>query len=349
MVLKGVWLVSGYGIAKCFESVDNVRAQGNGGVMKKVVVFGGSGFIGRHVVSNLTLRGHNVSVFTRSQEKAAQLKLGGNLGQVQIVPGDVSNSLLVEKLITECDVVINLVGSMSPRKDVLRYLHVTVPGAMAKFAEKHGKMFIHFSAMGSDIAISSVYATSKLEGENTVRGVYKDAVIVKPNLVFGDEDHFFSKFARLARVLPFLPIVGGDSLLQPVYVAELAERVSVMIEKHETGKTIEICGPKTYSLRDLMEFILRVTARNKPVLVLPNVIARVFAFCCEFALVSFILKPLTGNGEPILTMDQLELMKYNITAGDSVGGNVQTLKRSLEKIMPDCLAIYKKRSEGSCA
>ena len=317
--------------------------------MKKVVVFGGSGFIGRHVVNSLVLRGYTVSVFTRNQEKAARLKLIGNLGQVQIIPGDLSNSLLIEKLLTECDVAVNLVGGMSPRRDVLRYLHVTVPGNIAKFAGQHGKMFVHFSAMGSDIAASSVYATSKLEGENTVRSVCKDAVIVKPNLVFGDEDHFFSKFAKLARILPFLPVVEGDSLLQPVCVDEVAELTSAIIENQETGKTLEVCGPKTYSLRELMEFILQATVRDKPVLTLPTALARAMAFFCEFWLVSFLLKPLTGSSEPILTTDQLELLRYSIVADCATSGDVRVMTQSLEDVMLDCLEVYKKRQEDSCA
>ncbi|KAA8472837.1 complex I NDUFA9 subunit family protein [Anaplasma marginale] len=326
-----------------------MEAQSDGGVMKKVVVFGGSGFIGRHVVSSLVLRGYTVSVFTRNPEKAARLKLIGNLGQVQIVPGDLSNALLIEKLLAECDVIVNLVGSMSPRRDVLRYLHVTVPGNIAKFAGQHGKMLVHFSTMSSDVASSSFYATSKLEGENTVRSVCKDAVIVKPNLVFGDEDHFFSKFAKLARVLPFLPVVCGNSMVQPVYVGEVAELTSAIVEGQETGKTLEVCGPKTYSMRELMQFILQTTARDKPVLELPTVLAKAVAALCELRLVSFLLKPLTGDGEPILTTDQLALLKYSIAADSTAGSDVRVMAQSIEDIMPGCLEIYKKRGGDSCA
>ncbi|MGN7661265.1 MAG: complex I NDUFA9 subunit family protein [Anaplasma sp.] len=314
--------------------------------MKKVVVFGGSGFVGGYVVDQLVKRGHSISVFTRNQEKAARLKMLGNLGQVQIVSGDLSNTLLIEQLVTECDVVINLIGSMAPGRRMLRYLHVTVPGYMAKLAAQYGKKFIHFSAMGSEIAASSVYATSKLEGENTVVSVCKDAVIIKPNVMFGADDHFFSKLAKLAKVLPVLPLIEGRGLLQPVYVDEVAELVANVVDEGTASERIyEVCGPKTYSLKDMAQFIMRITSRKRPILELPSLLARIIAFFFELQFVSFMLKPLTGKAEPLFTADQLELAKYDIVARGP-GGNVKVMKQSLEDIMPNCLAMYKKHGDS---
>ncbi|MGN7678394.1 MAG: complex I NDUFA9 subunit family protein [Anaplasma sp.] len=313
--------------------------------MKKVVVFGGSGFVGGYVVDKLVKRGHSVSVFTRNQEKAARLKMLGNLGQVQIVPGGLSNTLLIEQLVTECDVIINLIGSMAPGRKMLRYLHVTVPGYMAKLAAQYGKKFIHFSAMGSEIAASSVYATSKLEGENTVVSVCKDAVIIKPNVMFGADDHFFSKLAKLAKVLPVLPLIEGRGLLQPVYVDEVAELVANVVEGKASERIYEVCGPKTYSLKDMALFIMRTTSRQKPILELPSLLARIIAFFLESRFVSFVLKPLTGRAEPLFTADQLELAKYDIVARRP-GDNVKVMKQSLEDIMPGCLAMYRKHGDS---
>ncbi|EOA62731.1 complex I NDUFA9 subunit family protein [Anaplasma phagocytophilum] len=312
--------------------------------MKKVLVFGGSGFIGRYLVCELVARKYSVTVYTRNHEKAARLKLFGRLGQVDIVCGKLSDAALIQKLIADCDVIVNLVGTISdPRSAVLQYLHVTFPSNIATLATKHGKMFVHFSAMGADIAKTSSYAQSKLEGEKRIRDVCENAVILRPNLVFGDGDNFFNKFANLARVAPFMPLFGGGkNLLQPVHVDDVVNVAMDLIVNQASSGTYEVAGPTVYSLRDLIKFVLVATGRKKPMLSIPSKMAKFIAYICEIKIVSFILQPATGSSEPIVTRDQVELMKYDIILQDS--SNVRKGKTTIEEIVPEYLKIYEKAS-----
>ena len=311
--------------------------------MKKAVIFGGSGFIGGHIVCRLVAKGYHVYVVTRSKDKAARLKLLGNLGQVEIVESDLSDIKLIEKLVSGCDAAVNLVGTINEmREAALRYLHVAVPYNLAKLASKYGKKYVHFSAMGIELATRSPYAKTKLEGEQKVQSVCKDAIIVRPNLVFGDEDNFFHKFARLATVSPFLFTIGkGDKLLQPVYVGDLADVTVDLIENCSDWEGIcEICGPKTYSSHALMRFVLDATLRKKIIIKVPHFLAKVIAVFCEFKIISFLLKPLTGSSEPVITRNQLELLKHDIVSS----GLYKTYNTSteMETIMTEHLKMYAK-------
>ena len=310
--------------------------------MKRAIVFGGSGFIGKALISNLVKQKYCVNVYTRNYDKAAVLKLFGNLGQVEITVGSLTNAGSIEKLISECDVIVNLVGTIhATRKDVMQFLHTAFPGNIARLAQQYQKKFVHFSAMGAGIVSDSVYAKSKLEGEALVRELCPAAFIVRPNVVFGEEDGFFSRFARVARVVPFLPVFGGGkNLLQPVYVGEVVDLAMSLITGRGHGGLYEICGPQAYSLRELMEFVLKATDRNKPIISVPFCIARAVALCCEFRLVSFVTQPITGDYYPLVTRDQLALMKHDIVASGRTNSTMGCV--GMEQVVPSALAVYKK-------
>ena len=312
--------------------------------MKKVTVFGGSGFIGGHLVLSLVEHKYCVNIYTRNKEKATRLRMFGNLGQVNIVEGKLSDSELIEGLIVECDIVINLVGTIDEISSAaMEYLHKTFPSNIAKLASKHGKKFIHFSAMGADVAVSSSYARSKLTGELSVQKIFKDCVVIRPNLVYGVEDSFFNKFARISRTLPVIPAFGGGkNLLQPVFVGDVVSFVLDLIAHKRQGGIHEICGPRAYTFKELIQQILRATGRrNKPIISVPFPIARRLAYLFELKIVSFVLRPVTGTLDPIITRDQLELMKYDITASGR-GTSVKICKTRLEEVIPEYLAVYKK-------
>ena len=314
--------------------------------MKKVVVFGGSGFIGGNLVVSLVEHKYCVKVYTRDKEKAARLKLHGNLGQVDIIEGKLSNFDLIEKLIVECDIIINLVGSINETSSAAsEYLHQVFPHNIAKLADKHGKKFIHFSAMGADIASGSLYAKSKLAGEKKVQETCKNSVVIRPNLVFGADDSFFNKFARISRWSPVMPVFGkGRNLLQPVFVCDVVSFViDDLILRKKFGGVHEICGPKTYTLKELFRQILKATGRKRLIVNIPFFVARKLAFLLEFKIVSFIFRPITGTLDPLITRDQLELMKYDITASGR-GTSVKIGKTRLEEILPRYLEVYKKQA-----
>lgn len=310
--------------------------------MKRAIVFGGSGFIGKALVGSLVKHKYCVNVYTRNYGKATVLKLYGNLGQVDITVGALSNAVFIEKLISECDVVVNLVGTIhTPRKDVMRFLHTVFPGNIARLAQKYQKKFVHFSAMGADLASSSFYAQSKLDGEKRVSEFCPSSIIIRPNLVFGEEDSFFGRFARISRIMPMLPVfAGGKNLVQPVYVRDVVNLAVDLITGLGEGGVYEICGPQAYSLRELMEFILEATDRKRPVVSIPFFVARIMAFFCEFKLVSFVTQPLTGDYNPLITRDQLELMKYDLVPSN--GAKVTKGLVSIESIVPGALAVYRK-------
>ncbi|WP_169193521.1 complex I NDUFA9 subunit family protein [Anaplasma platys] len=310
--------------------------------MKRAIVFGGSGFIGKALVGNLVKQKYCVNVYTRNYDKAMVLKLFGNLGQVDITVGSLSNAVFIKKLVSECDVVINLVGAIhTPRHDVMRFLHTTFPGNIATLAQKYQKKFVHFSAMGADIALSSFYAQSKLDGERLVRELCPSSIIIRPNLVFGEEDSFFGRFARVAQIMPFLPVFGGGkNLVQPVYVRDVVDLAASLITGPWEGGVHEICGPQAYSLRELMKFILQVTERNRPVVSIPFFMAKIMAFFCEFKLVSFVTQPLTGDYNPLVTRDQIELMKYDLVPTSDT--QVTVGRVAIERVVPEALAVYRK-------
>ncbi len=235
-------------------------------MIKRVVIFGGTGFIGKHIVRRLATAGYLIRVFARNQEKAACLKLCGNLGQISIFKGDFFDEKLILESVEECNVVINLVGILYEVKEHGFYaVHVGIAERIARAAKiKNVSMMIHFSAMGIENSKLSEYAQSKLEGEKAVTAAFPEAIIIKPSLVFGKEDNFFNKFARLATILPFLPLIGsGITKFQPICVTDLAEMVYRIISLNKQDKKIyNIGGPKVYSFKSLLKFILNVTNRK---------------------------------------------------------------------------------------
>ncbi|KJV69342.1 complex I NDUFA9 subunit family protein [Candidatus Neoehrlichia procyonis] len=314
------------------------------GIIKYVVVFGGSGFIGRYIVEDLVKNDCVVKVFTRNADKAASLKLYGNLGNVEIIEYSTLNIEIVERHVNKCDVVINLIGILYESKKIkFNYVHVVIAEIIAKIANKYCAKLIHFSAMGIENAKDSVYAQSKLKGEKIVTAVCSNTIIIRPNLVFGFGDHFFSNIARLSLMLPFLPLIrGGEMLLQPVYVGDIAKLVSYLV-CYNTKKTLyNICGPKIYSIKSLMGFILQVTHRKNAFIKLPLCIAKVLAFICECKITSIMLKPITGSTVPLFTRDQLLFMQYNITSDTKDLESINISPHFMEDIVQKCLEVYKK-------
>ncbi|QXK92294.1 complex I NDUFA9 subunit family protein [Neoehrlichia mikurensis] len=313
-------------------------------IAKHIVVFGGSGFIGSYVVEDLVKNNHIVKIFTRNANKALSLKLFGHLGNVEIIEYNTLSIEVVERYVIKCDIIINLIGILyESRRAKFNDVHVVVAGIIAKIANKYCAKLIHFSAMGVEDAKDSIYAQSKYKGEETVITACSDTIIIRPNLVFGFGDRFFNNIARLSLLLPFLPLIkGGEMLLQPVYVGDIAKLVSYLV-CNNTNKTLyNVCGPKVYSIKSLMEFILQVTCRKNILIKLPLFIAKIIAFICEFKIVSIILKPITGNTTPLLTRDQLLFMQYNIVSDDKDLESVSIYPHYMEDIVQQYLKVYKK-------
>ncbi|AHC38889.1 complex I NDUFA9 subunit family protein [Ehrlichia muris] len=316
--------------------------------IKRVIMFGGSGFIGRYLVKYFADHGYMIRVVTRYPEKAKQLKLCGNLGQIEIIEGNIANREEIIEHIRDCNIVINLLGTLySIKKSTFYDIHVRAAENIAKAAKScNVKLMIHFSVMGITEIQKSDYAKSKLMGESLVKSAFPDAVIIRPNLVFGPEDKFFNKFAQLSMICPFLPVVGGGrAVFQPIYVDDLAKFVFHVVESSVTSKLYNVCGPYTYSFKELLSFILSVTNRKSKLINIPFSIANGLAFFCELKIVSVFLKLITGTTDPILTRDQIKFIRdmtesHDIYPIDSLK-NMGIKFSSIEDVVPKYLQIYK--------
>ncbi|APR98453.1 complex I NDUFA9 subunit family protein [Wolbachia endosymbiont of Folsomia candida] len=313
---------------------------------KRIIIFGGTGFIGKHIVRRLAADGYLIRIFTNNQEKAAPLKLCGNLGQISVFKGDFFDETSLLESMTECDVVINLVGILyETKKSSFHTAHVAIAEKIAKAAKiKNVPMVIHFSAMGIENSKLSKYAQSKLEGEKVVTSEFPEAIIIKPSLVFGKEDKFFNKFGRLAAILPFLPLIGnGATKFQPICVTDLAELVYRIISLNKQDKKVyNVGGPKVYSFKSLLKFILNVTNRKCLFVNISFPMAKLMAFFLESRIISMLLKPITGDTSPMLTRDQVRVMMNSSIEKSNDLETIKILPLSIENIVPEYLKIYRK-------
>lgn len=316
-------------------------------MVKQVVIFGGSGFLGKYIVKHLADLGYSVKIFSRNQEKAKQLKLCGHPGQIVIVGGYILDESVISQHIKGCDVVVNLIGILNESKTQnFHTAHVDIAEKIAKVAKANAvSLMIHFSAMEVEGNHSSKYAQSKLLGDNAVISAFPEAVIIRPSLVFGEEDSFFNKFAKLASISPFLPLINnGKMKFQPVYVDDLAKFVCYVIKlKSHNQKLYHIGGPKVYSIKNLLKLIITVTNRKCLLINIPLPIAKFIALICEFKLISILLKPITGNAEPLITKDQVKFLCNGGSSEQSHDLEKAKIRATpIESIIPKYLKIYKK-------
>jgi NADH dehydrogenase len=300
-------------------------------------VFGGSGFIGRYVVRNLAREDWLVRVAVRRPDEALFLKTAGAIGQVTPVPANVRDRASVTRAVAGSDAVINLVGILheSGRQ---RFQAVQAVGArtIAEEAARAGaRRLVHISAIGADAKSKSSYARTKAEGEAAVRQAFPDATVLRPSIVFGPEDGFFNRFARMAQLSPALPLIGGGKTrFQPVYVGDVAAAVVKAIETPAAaGQTYELAGPKIYTFADLMRLMLHEIGRKRVLMPLPFPIA---------SLMGSIMQCLPN---PQLTADQVRLLKRdNVPSAGSAGlTDLGITPTAVEAIIPTYLDRYRAR------
>ena len=301
-----------------------------------VVVFGGSGFIGRYAVRRLAAGGWRVIVAVRRPGRAAFLQTAGDVGQIVAVATDISDERQVRERIAGADAVVNLVGILyeGGRRTFAR-LHAESAGDIARAAAAAGvRAMVHVSAIGASDRAPSAYARSKASGENAVKAAMPHAVILRPSIVFGPEDGFFNLFGRLAARSPVIPLFGGGATrFQPVYVDDVAAAIAAVLDDDGArGRTFELGGPVISTFRHLMEFIRRETRRRVVLLPLPFAAAR---------LTGRLLERLP---QPPLTYDQALLLESdNVVAPDAA-----TLKdlgieaTAPELVVPSYLTLYRR-------
>lgn len=299
-------------------------------------VFGGSGFIGRYVVKRLAEAGFIVRVAVRDPEAALFLKPMGGVGQVVPMACDVTKPALVAAAVAGAEVVVSLVGILfESRTNSFAATQAEAPGTIARAAAAAGvRRLVHVSALGADAASDSLYARSKAEGEQAVLAAFPAATILRPSLVFGPEDGFFNRFAAMAGLSPVLPLVGGgQTRFQPVYVGDVADAVMAALARDEAmGRTYELGGPKTYTFRELMEFILATIGRRRHLVPLPWGLAMLQGRLGEFL------------PTPPITQDQVRLLRRDsvVAAGAPGLAELGITPHAIEAIVPSYLARYRR-------
>ncbi|WP_043834006.1 complex I NDUFA9 subunit family protein [Muricoccus aerilatus] len=298
------------------------------------VVFGGTGFIGAHVVQRLARRDYVVRVVTRAPEAARTLMTQGMVGQIVPVTAGAMDAAALHRAVEGAEVVVNLIGILSERRagDFAR-LHGTLPGRIAGAAAAAGVThLVQVSAIGADPSSPSLYARSKAEGEAAVLAAFPRATILRPSVVFGPEDSFFNRFAGLARILPVLPLVGGNTRFQPVYVGDVADAVMATIDQPAAaGRTYELAGPRAATFRSLLQDMLHLIGRRRPIVEMP------------VGLASFQAKLTSWLPNPPLTEDQILLLKHdNVPSGTLPGlAELGITPTSMEAILPSYLTRFR--------
>ena len=307
-----------------------------------VTVFGGSGFVGRHTVRALARAGYRVRVAVRRPHTAHFLRPLGDVGQVELVQANIRDDNSVMSALDGADIAINLVGILyASGKQSFAAIQAEGPARIARLAKTAGVgQMIHLSAIGASPTAKAKYAKTKALGEQGVRNAFPEAVILRPSIVFGPEDDFFNRFAGLARFLPFLPLIGGgQTRFQPVFVGDVAEAILSAIQTPKAqSRTFELGGPCVYTFKELLQYILDVTERKRLLIPLPFGLAKFEAFFLG-------LLP-----SPLLTMDQVELLKTDNVVGlenDPDIGTIEDLSvevETVESIVPTYL--YRFRAHG---
>jgi NADH dehydrogenase len=265
-----------------------------------VTIIGGSGFVGRHIAQRLARRGWRVRVACRRPNEAMQVKPYGTVGQVEPVQCNIRDEASTRAVIRGSDAVVNCVGLLSEwGRNTFAACMAEGAGRVARIAAGEGVAhLVHISAIGADTASPSQYARTKAAGEAAVAAAYPQAVILRPSVVFGQDDGFFNRFAGMARLMPLvLPIVGAETKFQPVWVEDVAEAAAMAACGEAAPGVHELGGPTVYTLREAVELMLKVTRRRRLIVNLPFFVARMQAWFLQML------------PNPLLTVDQVRLLE----------------------------------------
>lgn len=275
-------------------------------------------------------KGYRIRVAVRRPELCGHLQTSGAVGQIQFVQANLRYPDSVERAIVGSDIVVNSTGLLFEKgSQNFNNIHKHGPGLIANLSTKHKvKKLIHISAIGSSLLSLSKYARTKAEGEKELLEEKKDSIIVRPSVVYGAEDNFFNQFAKIISIFPIFPLfAGGSTKFQPIYVVDLANAISKIIENDKDKKIFEIGGNEIYSFKEIIEFVSLTIQKKRIILPVPSNISKVIAFFMA-------LLP-----RPLLTPDQVELLKYdNVvnTMSNNIGRleDLDIIPNSIETIVP---------------
>lgn len=309
-----------------------------------VTVFGGSGFVGRHVVRALARRGYRIRVAVRRPDLAGFLQPMGGVGQISFVQANLRYRQSVDRAVEGADHVINCVGILfESGRNNFDAVQDFGARAVAEAARAVGAKLTHVSAIGADETSASSYARTKARGEAAVMRAVPDAVILRPSIIFGPDDSFFNKFADMSRFAPALPLIGGGhTRFQPVYVNDVAEAVARSVDGTiERGRIYELGGPEVLTFRQCLETMLRIVDRKRPFVTLPFGIASLIGSIAS--LIPFVKPPLTA--------DQVQLLRADNVVSDAARKDGRTLEGMgiepvlAEAILPGYLVRYRQQGQ----
>ena len=282
--------------------------------MKKVLIFGGSGQIGRHLIRRLTNKNYLVTVVTRNlHKKGTALRLGGNQGYVEIIEANIFNEDKLNDLFKDKDICINLVGIISEnKKNKFKNIHTYFPTLLSKKCEEFKlKQFIHISALGVDKAKDSKYAKSKLEGEKNILENFSKTTILRPSVVYSVDYNFTTNLMTLLSLLPVFPLYyEGKTKFSPIHVSELCEIILEIIEKCIIEKIVECVGPEELSFKEILKKLLFSIDKKRILFNLPLFLAKIIIFFLE------------KLPKPLITQDQLTLLKYDNVISNEYKSNI---------------------------
>ena len=309
-----------------------------------ITVYGGSGFLGRHVVRALAKRHYRIRVAVRRPDLAGHLQPLGRVGQIHAVQTNIRDAASVQAAAREADVLINLVGILAEGgRQRFDAVHAAGAEAVAKAAAASGARMIHVSAIGADEQSTAQYARSKAQGEQKVMENVPSAVVFRPSIMFGPEDTFFNRFAALARLSPVLPLIGGGvSRFSPVFAGDVAAAIADAVDGRATPGTIyELGGPDILTFKELMQFTLKTIQRSRVLLPIPFPLARPLAAIAQFM-----------PGSP-LTPDQVEMLRTDNIVSDAAKRDGRTFEAfgirpdSIAAIVPSYLWRFRKFGQFS--
>jgi uncharacterized protein YbjT (DUF2867 family) len=309
-------------------------------------VFGGSGFVGRYAVAALAKRGWRIRAAVRRPDLAGFLQPAGRVGQIAPIQANLRYPESVAAALAGAKAAVNCVGLLAGSgRQTFRAIHVDGARAVAKAAREAGvERLVHISAIGADAKAGARYARTKAEGEAAVLEAFPGAIILRPSIVFGPEDEFFNRFAAMARISPFLPLIGGGKTrFQPVFVGDVAAAVTAcLMGAGKPGAVYELGGPEVLSFRQLLDLTQDWSGRHRPYLPLPFWAAKLQAL---------LTSPLPNSWRPV-TYDQVRLLQSDNVVSEKAKTEKRTLSglgitapHGLAAIVPTYLERFRPRGQ----
>ena len=310
-----------------------------------ITIYGGSGFIGRHVVRAIARTGARMRIAVRRPELAGFLQPLGSVGQINAVQANVRYPQSLLAAAEDADAVVNLVGILFPSgKQTFKSVMDEGAGHVAEAARQAGaRTLVHVSAIGASATAPSIYARSKGAGEQAVKQVFPDAVILRPSIVFGPEDDFFNRFAALARISPALPLIGGGKTkIQPVFAGDVAKAViAALTGKTEADAPYELGGPEVLTMKEIMQRVLAYTMRKRLLISEPFWLAKLQGAFLQML------------PTPMLTVDQVRMLETDNVVSEEATRAGRTLEGvgiepiAVASVVPDYLEQFRPRGQFS--